>query len=54
MAKYVTMPGTDGFERRRPGTMELLEKLIDMVPLSTEQESSSESSNPEETPEETS
>ena len=54
MAKYVTKPGPDGFERIRPGTMELLEKLIDMHTSSTEQESSSENSTSEKTPEETS
>jgi len=54
MAKYLTLPGTDGFERIRPGTMQLLEKLIDMLPSSTEQQSSAENLNPEKTEEETS
>ena len=51
MAKYLTLPGTDGFERIRPGTMELLEELIDMLPSSTEQQSSSDNLNPEKTEE---
>ena len=54
MAKFLILPGSDGFEQMRPETVQLLQKLFDSTRSSTHQQSGLKNSTQTETSEKTS